>query len=594
MNNEKEILGIIADKFSEESQNTSVPESLEKDNVVAMLKASSGKVVNLNAKSEIARYTKTINALRRVIAVAAALMVVLITALLLNTRNNISIFSKGSNSGAEGLNLEKIGEYIEHEVKKTVFGSKSETTTKKAGVFGQTKASESEKPDPTTVIAEQQVPASLVSGKADVSAKVNFIRTDGRYIYRYITVTEDGSSKSYIDIISISSLSRVSEKTIMPGGRCFDIIIQNNTLAALMKSESGITVKYYDITDRAAPVKSREFTQEGAFVYAQSAGGKLCIITTASGADATYSVNGDAVNLDSEIEQESKNYSFITITDIDNLNSDLVTGIVPGKCSGSFFTGTGVYLTSAQKDAETGEDITVLSRFTLDGDSLRNSASFTFDGNLVNGINITADGEVTAVTDGAGNSVYLLSGNLELIASATGIYDGRITDVYYTDEYVCVSGASGVKIIKYAGEGRFTFSEPESGTAFANAKSVFTADDVTIAEGKSDSEGKAVWSMINAKGEIISFTLNSRTITSVHGAQAVFDKSVGKVGVPVKINGKSGYLFFSLDSSGKLTAYPKPYITNSSADSVSFISGDKFYTVSDGRVTAVSVSEITG
>ena len=170
MNNEKEMLDLIGRKFSEEAENTQLPGSLEKDNVVAMLKASSGKVVNLNAKSEIARYTKTINALKRVIAVAAALMVVLITALLLNTRNNISIFTKGSNSGAEGLNLEKIGEYIEHEVKKTVFGSKSETTTKKAGVFGQTKASETSKPDPTTVVAEQKVPASLVSGKSNVSA----------------------------------------------------------------------------------------------------------------------------------------------------------------------------------------------------------------------------------------------------------------------------------------------------------------------------------------------------------------------------------------------------------------------------------------
>ena len=93
MNNEKEILGLIADKFGEEAQNASVPESLEKDNVVAMLKASSGKVVNLSAKSEIEKYTRTINALKRVVAVAAALMVVLITALFLNTRNNISVFS---------------------------------------------------------------------------------------------------------------------------------------------------------------------------------------------------------------------------------------------------------------------------------------------------------------------------------------------------------------------------------------------------------------------------------------------------------------------------------------------------------------------
>lgn len=593
MNNEKEILDLISKKFDEEAQNTSVPESLGKDNVVEMLKASSGKVVNLSAKSEIARYTKTINALKRVIAVAAALMVVLITALLLNTRSNISVFSKGNNSGTEGLNLEKIAEYIDREVKKTVSGTKTEGTTKKASVFDRTKTSETSKPDPTTVVAEQQVPASLVSGKSDVSAKVNFVRTDGRYIYRYITVTEDGSSKSYIDIISLATLNRVSEKTILPGGRCFDIIVQNNTLAALSRDEGGVTVRYYDITDRTAPVKSREFTQEGAFVYAQAAGGKLCVITGTAGADATYSVNGDEVSVDSQAEAEAKNYSFITVTDIDNLNSDLVTGIVPGKCADSLFTETGVYLTSAQKDAATGENVTALSRYTLDGDSLRQSASYDLKGSIAGSINVSADGEVTAVTDGLGYSVYLLSGNLELIASATEIYDGKVTDIYYTDDYICVSGSSGAKIIKYAGEGKFTFTEPEGGTAFADARGVFTAGGVTVAEGKSDSEGKAVWSMINAKGEMINFALNSRTITSDPRAQAVSDKSGSKVGVPVRINGKSGYLFFSLDSAGKLTAYPRPYVTGGGSDSISFISGDKFYTVSDGRVTAVSVDEIT-
>ena len=113
MNNDKEILDIIGKKFSEEAESASIPESLQKDNVVAMLKASTGKVVNLSAKREIERYTKTINTLRRVITVAAALMIVLVTALLLNVRNNISVFSKGNNSGAESLNLEKIGEYID-------------------------------------------------------------------------------------------------------------------------------------------------------------------------------------------------------------------------------------------------------------------------------------------------------------------------------------------------------------------------------------------------------------------------------------------------------------------------------------------------
>ncbi len=594
MNNDKEILDIIGKKFSEEAESASIPESLQKDNVVAMLKASTGKVVNLSAKREIERYTKTINTLRRVITVAAALMIVLVTALLLNVRNNISVFSKGNNSGAESLNLEKIGEYIEREVKRTVLGKKSETTTKKSGVFGQTREGETSKPDPTTVIAEQQVPASLVSGKADVSAKVNFIRTDGRYIYRYITVTEDSNSKSYIDIISLSSLNRVSEKAVLPGEGCFDIIIRNNTLAALMKDENGVRIVYYDITDRTAPVKSREFTQNGSLAYAQSAEGKLCVITEAAGEGASYTVNGDAVGFDVAGESQSENYSFITVTDIDNLNSDLVTGMVPGKSDGCLFTGTGVYLTSPQKNAETGEINTTVLRYTLDGDSLKKTASYILKGNTLNGINVSADGEVLAVTDGDGNSVYLLSGNLELIAGATEIYDGRVKDIFYSDDYICVSGEKGIKIIRYAGDGKFAFTEPESETAFADAKGIFTAAGFTIAEGKSDSEGKAVWSMINPKGETINFTLNSKTITSDTRLKAVTDKSGSVIGVPVRIGGRSGYIFFSLDSTGKLTAYPRPYITGGATDSVSFISGDNFYTVSEGRVTAVSVKEITG
>ncbi|MBR6702561.1 MAG: hypothetical protein IKI78_05415 [Clostridia bacterium] len=100
--------------------------------------------------------------------------------------------------------------------------------------------------------------------------------------------------------------------------------------------------------------------------------------------------------------------------------------------------------------------------------------------------------------------------------------------------------------------------------------------------------------MINPKGETIDLTLNSKTITSDPRAQAVSDKSGTVIGVPVKINGRSGCLFFCLDSSGRLTAYPRPYITGGDADSVNFISGDNFYTVSGSRVTAVSVEEITG
>ena len=603
MDNEKEILDLIGKKFEEEAKRTQVPDARSVENTVAMLKAKAARPAAVkepvslrSAAAEAEKYRRQIAYLKRIIAVAASLLVIVVTALILNTRNNISITGKKNNSGADDITPEKIAEYIYGAVKKTDKKSSSQSTTKKPGVFKSSADDEEAVSEPTTLLAQQKVPEAVISGSGKINAKVNFIRCDGKYIYRYVTAASSEETKSYIDIVSLSSLERAGEKTIIPGGKCFDIIVSGNTLAALMKSDRSVKVEYYDITDRSSPVKSGEYTQSGEFSLAAEKGGKLFIITNCETNTPANSVNGNQAELTQEDSIKNENplggYTVITATDINNLNSEIVKGTVSGRYSDIIADGSGVYLAYESTDGESGAKSVEIDRLTLYGNNFKAAASASVKGAMA-GSPAAVQGGIAVVTENNKSvDLTVLSAYLEPVASAENIYSGKVSGVYSNGGSVCISGSGGVVTAGVSDDGKITVYQPSgSGSRTASAGEV-SGRGITVIQGKPDSEGNSEWTMINSSGETVSFTLDSRSISIDPARESVGTESGDKVGIPVKINKSRGYLFFSTDVKGRLTAYPKPYIFKAADNDICFVSGDSFYIVSNDSITSVSLSEI--
>ncbi len=594
--NEKDIIKKINKEFRAEAAKTELPRSLRTENIVAMLKENQknekSNIVSLNDISQKRKQTeRAISAVKGFISVAAALVLVVMTALLYNARKEISVLTEKNNLAGNEMSPEKIEYHIISEVKNKTSKSKSSGSADSENKPGDSKG-ENDSPDdtknnpePTTLTAEQSVP---VTGAVSVMPDTEFAVSDGNCIYRCIGV----NSEYFVDIISMSTLERVVDNPIKLGGRCDELSIQNNILAAVYKnSNGGVLVKFYDVSNKTQPVLAREYYQKGSYEFLSFSGGKICLVTKTNGSPPDFTVNGKTGGVDDSIEINtgSPYYTLISVTDADNLNSDFVRAKVHGELENISFKHSGIVASCSSVDAETGVSFGNVCRFALDGSGLSLVEKNTLPGKVAK-MGVMNDGTAAAViTDRGSSDLVLLRPGEGEFASAEDFYPGEVKKIYCLDNRIAVTGASGMYTVKYNNSGDITVTE--TAEAFNSKCKIFESDTLLISESAPDSKGKTAWTVASRSGIIFTFSLDSKSITSDPSRKMLVSGS-GVCAVPVMINGTSGYLFFAVDSSGSFSAYPTPYLLNGTGKEIFLISGDNFYMVSSSRVTAVSVSEI--
>ncbi len=601
-NKEKIILESINREFRREALNTELPRSLSTESITAMLKsAQANQVADIRPLSPVdekrRKTERAMAAVKSIISVAAAVVLIVMTALLFNARREISVLTRQNNLAGEEMSPEKIEFHILNELKKTVSKKTDTQGTKASEKNGQ--ASKGEKndgstepetnPEPTTLTAEQEIPSAKIAGALPVLPDTEFAVTDGSYIYRCIGI----DSVSYIDIVSLSTLERVGENPVRLGGRCDEISICNNVLTAVYKNhDSGVLIKFFDVSNKAAPALVREYYQKGSCEFLSLSGGKICLATRTNGNPPDYSVNGAEGSADDsvlEIHETSPYYTIISVTDADNLNSDFVRAKVHGKLGCFSFSRSDLYASCTYDDAQTGETLSDVCVFALDGNGLTLSESHTVHGR-VSDMAVMNDGVTAAVISaGRSNNLALIKPGGGEFGGAEDFCPGEVREVYALDGRVAVRGTSGMYIVKYNSSGEITVTASE--TAFTDGCKIFESDALLVSESAPDSHGKSAWTVAGKNGSMVSFNLDSKSITSDTGREMIVSGS-GVCAVPVTISGRKGYLLFNTAGSGVFSSYPAPYVYDGTGKDICLISGDSFYVVSANRVTAVSVSEI--
>ncbi len=597
-NKEKIILEKINREFRRESAKTELPQSLSTESITAMLKANQrsekSNVVSLDTVSREKKQTERAMAMvKSIISVAAALVLVVMTALLYNARKEISVLTEQNNLSGGEMSPEKIEYHIINEVnkKKTPKAYSAGTApvdkNQNQGTGKQESGQEND-PEPTTLISEQSVPVSVAAGAQAVLYDTEFAVSDGSYIYRCIRI----DSGYFVDIVSLSTLERVIDNPIGIGDRCDELSVQNNILTAIYKNRnSGVLLKFFDVSNKTAPALVREYYQKGAYEYLSFSGGKICLVTRTNGSPPDFTVNGKAGDIEGDIEINtiSPYYTLISVTDADNLNSDFVRAKVHGELENFTFSHSALTASCVSIDPENNGTIGVVCKLTLDGNALTLAEKHSVPA-PVSKMGVMNDGVIAAVLPAGRNSdlVLIRPGEGEF-ATAEGFYPGEVKNIYCLDGRIVFTGNDGMYTVTYKSTGEITVSSAAG--AFNAGSKIFESDTLLISESAPDSRGKATWTVVNKGGNVISFSLDRNAITSDTGRDMLVSGS-GVCAVPVTINGSKGYLFFSVDGGGSFSAYPTPYLYNGTGREICLISGDTFYVVSSNRVTAVSVSEI--
>ncbi len=603
-NNEKIILEKINKEFRREVRNTELPRSLSTENITAMLKESGVRQQsNIKEMPSVSsgrkKAERSLTAVKSIISVAAALVLVVMTALLYNARREISVLTEQNNLSGEELSPEKIEFHIINEVKKSKPSGSTEayekTTVGDQPVTDVTAPEEKHEeqttsPEPSTMTAEQSVPVQVTSGATVTVPDTEFAVSDGSYIYRVISV----KNECYIDIISLSTLERVADNPIRLGDRCDEISIQNNILTAVYKNRnSGVLLKFFDVGNKLQPALVREYYQKGDYEFLSLSAGKICLVTRTNGSPPDFTVNGVAGNMDDgsfEIDALSPYYTLISVTDADNLKSDFVRAKIRGKLENCLFVHSNLYASCTHEDAESGAVTGEICRFALDGSGLNLADKFSAEGRVAV-MAVMNDGVIAAaVPVGRYYNLKLFKAEAGEFSSAEGFYTGEIKKAYCLDNSIAFTGTAGICTVKYNRDGEVTVSSVE--TAFNSSCKIFESDKLLISVSAPDSRGKAAWTVLSRSGSMISFNLDSNTVRSDTSREMLVSGSTGDCAVPVTVNGSKGYLIFSTDGSGALSSYPAPYVYNSTGKEICLISGDNLYIVSSSRVTAVSVSEI--
>ena len=290
--------------------------------------------------------------------------------------------------------------------------------------------------DKLTVISEETVDIKSVNSP-DVLADINQAVSD---------VPAEDAANSQTDGTSLNSTPDKIQKTSADGSTA--------------SSRTNVVVDLYDISDKANPVHSTVYKQNGSYTSSKSTGGVLYIVSGYSDYRVTplakdaeldtfvpaYYLNGKktyvaASNITVPSMTNSTDYTVVSAVCFDGKATSADVKAVLGCNSNVCSSDNAIYIAGSGKNAD-GDEYSTISEFTLSSDAISYRASGSVAGKIIeNGMNVFNGSLRTAamVTDNNGISsvsVYVLDDTLTLINSAGSLLSGQeVNSVNFEGNY---------------------------------------------------------------------------------------------------------------------------------------------------------------
>jgi len=404
---DNEIFEMLADSFREEAKKTELPESLSKDNIVAMLKqsqnsnanSSGGSIVDFNEalaqeKTEVQRLRKLNVRFKTIISIAAALVVLF----------GMTVSSLANNKSPEKRNpIEKVIVSASSGIVKgvkTVFGAGDSGNDEINKDIGKeiSSAVVQEKEDKTravipekttTVVYSQTIPVvdeepktekEKSVAKAKIYMKsVSEITGYGEYIFRLGKATDPESHKEHFALDTVKAgtgeqseaeifdlFSIINAKVEAGPSYCkrFVYNYDSHTLITVFANDRYTFMIYFDVdTDSATKytVKSTSVLN-GTYAYSEYKNGRLAVAVYTAGTVNNYSLDGGETFLSvsrSEgayrVNSSTSEFTFVSVSDIGNLSTNnagsvISVGVIGGHCENFTFNGERLFVSDYYGD----------------------------------------------------------------------------------------------------------------------------------------------------------------------------------------------------------------------------------------------------
>lgn len=663
MKNDKQMLDMLRSEFEKSSETVNIPLRLQKESVVAMLKNDEDKETDFSVKTGTNK--SKIIAIRRLAAAAAMLAVVVAGALAMRA-DGVKVIKRDtfykSYEGAELVRSARSYEEVEVAVKE-ILGEKQS-----AQQNIQTEPVTVTNGESKTAINKEKILDKLYDGYRNIAAVQKAVDEVGESIYAvssavvgdavmslddidadivknnkeylYIVTTgrnsETGSMTEQIKIVKAvpaNDMKVVSTVTLSDNAvagafkECIEIYLKDNILIAIMgkkdfDTEAETNAVYYDISNPEKPVKIREHTQDGEYLFSSLNANSLCLVTdkrvTVSDSDLVPSFDVDGVtqkigaeNIFISVKDPEASYIFITVTDISDFDNPVGRLAILGSgkqfyCSKSAIIATREFVSVESDENSSFPSFTEIYRFNTSGSSISFAGSYVVEGSIIGGVSVNGkNGYMSAVTAVADSSnIYVFDADMEFISGIKQIFQGKKVDgVKFIGSKGYISSADETMIIDLSAPKLPKVAGTISSRLFAG--NLYEISETKLLGISTDADGSAVFRLFDVsdadnpsvsseyrldKASSALLSSDSRSVMTVSGGD-IF-------GVPVVTNNKSGaensvYMIFDV-SDGKITSagsclHDESYVGDAAVRAIC-INGT-VYTVSGEKIVAFTADD---
>lgn len=580
---------VLSKQFQEDAQKIELPDSLSRENIMALIESCAtdentkdNNVVSLALKE---KGSKSVTLFKWLAGIAAALIVVNIAVLYflspLHSRNISNERIQGAVSS------------VEDEIYRALYIEEPTTKSKKENFFSALKRNNETtkttvKAEPTSKVIEQETTRPARETKSVI---LEFTKTQGNLIYSVVTVSREGKeSYKQVNVYSLSGGSFI--QSIKLPHNCVDIFVYGNILTAVLDGQAGETdncteLVFYDLSVSKTPQSA--YTQFGSLVSAQLSGSKLCLLTSRTTRYTSYKINNQLYDISEDniaLGDYGGVYSFVSVIDLENINSNFVQCLVPGHFVSLCFNKTGVYLSSKYQ----------VTKFSLDGEKLTGTATLSVSDMLFGDITVSDEGMARFFTYKDENNVPCLYANSYNFLTGEKFeckvpLEGKLKEpvfslkkpILFCKGYALAYDDRQFFIIDFSDPEGISIVETEKNFAPTNA---YSNGEVIFAYSKTEDDGIIHYLTISRNG-IRFFDLSRKTMLVDPGRASAISEDSKVIAIPVVSEEKSKYLFIKTDFS----AVASLSVDTTSADNVVFI-GDTFCIISRDKVNSYSLDEL--
>ncbi|MBR3781713.1 MAG: beta-propeller domain-containing protein [Clostridia bacterium] len=661
MKNDKQMLDMLRNELEKSSESVKIPLKLQKESMVAMLKNDKHNETDFSVKTGTNKPNTF--ALRNLAAVAAMLALVIVGILAMRA-DGIKVIRKDTfYSGYEGAEIVRSAqsyEEVESAVKEILGEGKTEGQSKPQGEKNPVQTGVSQTVTNGTknesfdklyegyqyiVAVEKQTGSeigenALYTASADVvsvqnSVDADIVKRDGDYLYIVTTGknSETGSMTEQIKIVKsvpAEEMHGVSTVTLsvneIAGAfrECIEIYVKDNILIAILakkdfETEGETTAIFFDVSNPEFPVKIREHTQNGKYLFSSMNGNGFCLVTdkqiTANKLVPEFDVNGTKTSLSAEeifisVKDPEASYIFITVTDISAFEKPVGRLAILGSgkqlyCSESAITATREFASVEPDENGLYPSFTELYRFNISGASVSLAGSYVVEGSVSGGVSVNGEtGYLTVVTVLSDScNLCIFDENMGFVSGLVKIFPHKnIDDIRFIGENGYLSSGDETLIVDLS-------SAKSPKVAGTIQSKVFTGSLYEISESElleinmnSDSTVKfRLFDVSNPGNPTVAseYTLESDcyTLSSLDVRSIMIVEQEGIFAIPVVMNDKekgteiSAYAVFDV-SDGEIALagicrHDESYVSDAAVRAA--YNNSAIYTVSGKKIVAFSI-----